>query len=181
LCKVADEIRNLFARSWVEAAAGAENLSLTETRPVPFSLLFNKLRRNQDPPSILLKLFANLPGIALEDMKTISKTKATQPAFKQAQLLPVLTPEMIVQPGGTVAQRRAWLGTESAPENRSAKQQFVPTRLPQPRADQGTAERVLFGLLALSAAVGVGQGLVLMIELVSKWPAFNALVGRLLG
>lgn len=114
-------------------------------------------------------------------MKTISNTMTKRTTFKQAQLLPVLTPEMIVEPGRTVALREAWPGTESPPANRRATQQFVSTRLPQPCADQSVAERVLFGLLVLSAAVGVGQGLVLMIEMSPKWPVFNALVARLLG
>lgn len=114
-------------------------------------------------------------------MKTISITMTKRTTFKQAQLLPGLTPEMIVEPGGTVALREVWPGTESPPANRRATQRFVSTRLPQPCADPSVAERALFGLLALSAAVGVGQGITLMIEMSPKWPLFNELVARLLG
>ena len=101
--------------------------------------------------------------------------------FKQAQLLPGLTPEMIVEPGGTIVLREAWPGTELPLANRRATQRSVSTRVSQPHADPSVAERVFFGLLVLSAVVGVGQGLALMIEMSPKWPAFNALVARLLG
>jgi hypothetical protein len=132
-------------------------------------------------PRIFLKQSAGLPGIALEDMKTISNPMTRRTTFKQAQLLSGWTPAMIVEPGGTVALQEVWPGTESPPANRRAMQRSVSTRLPQPHTDPGVAERVLFGLLALSAAVGVGQGFVLMIEMSPKWPGFNALVARLLG
>ena len=101
--------------------------------------------------------------------------------FKQAQLLPGLTPEMTVETGGTVALRGVWPGTESPRANRRATRRSVSTRVPQPHADPSVAERVFFGLLVLSAVVGVGQGLALMIEMSPKWPAFNAFVARLLG
>lgn len=114
-------------------------------------------------------------------MKTILNTTTGKTIFKQAQLLPTLTPEMTLEPGGTIALRGVWLGTESPPANHRAPQRSVFTRLPQPCADQSTAERALFGLLALSAAVGVGQGLALMIEMAPNWPLFYALVARLLG
>jgi hypothetical protein len=130
---------------------------------------------------ILLKQFPHRPGIALEDMKTISITMTKQTTFKQAQLLPGLTPEMIVEHGGTGALREVWPGTESPPANRRATQPSVSTRLPQPCVDQSSTERAFFGLLALSAAVGVGQGITLMIEMTPNWPLFNALVARLLG
>jgi hypothetical protein len=132
-------------------------------------------------PRIILKQSGCLPGIALEDMKTISNTMTMETSFKQAQLLPGLTPEMTVELGGTVALRGVWPGRESPRANCRATQRSVSTRLPQPCADQSSAERALFGLLALGAAVGVGQGLALMIEMAPNWPLFNALVARLLG
>jgi len=114
-------------------------------------------------------------------MKTISITMTRQMAFKKTQLLPALTPEMAFNVGGAAALRAVWPRAKSPPARLRVTPPSVSTRLPLPHVNQGPAERALFGLLALSAAVGIGQGLGLMIEMTPNWPMFNAWVERLLG
>jgi uncharacterized phage protein gp47/JayE len=43
------------------------------------------------------------------------------------------------------------------------------------------AEKVLYGMLALSAIMGIVYGVLSMVEHAQNWPIFNAWVGQILG
>ena len=135
--------------------------------------------KNQRP--IFLKQTLRLPGIARDDMKTISEQLTVRRSFKQAQLLPVLTPEMTVAPGGVAALRGVWPKTEPMRIVRRTTQRSATARLPGPRSSESRAERLLFSLLALSAAAAIGYALAVMIELSLHWPTFTAWAAHVLG
>ena len=128
-----------------------------------------------------LKQFAWLPGIAWEDMKTMLIKSTGHTAFVRTQLPPELTPEMLIGCGGPVMPSFVWRGTRSAQVSRHPMQCSALPRLPLPRASESLAERAVFGLLAFSATVCLGQALAMVIEMPSNWPMLSAWVGRSLG
>jgi len=128
----------------------------------------------------LLKQFFCQPCITYDGMKTISNTKRSQAVFKKTQFLPVLMPPKTVATGGAVALR-AFRPQAGSPRPRGATSLSVSARLPRTQTDSGAAERVLFWLLAVSAAAVVGQSLASMIAM---WPdrlLLNGWLARLLG
>ena len=114
-------------------------------------------------------------------MKTISLNRDLNATFKQAQLLPVLTPEMFV--GKDDLKTFCPICARGAPrrESRAVTPRTSTRQLPRPRMDENKAERALFAVLALSAVFCVGSALATMIELTPNWPTFQAWVVRLLG
>jgi hypothetical protein len=127
-----------------------------------------------------LKQIARPPGIAFDDMKTISEQVTVRRSFKQAQLLPVLTADMISDRGGVTALPMVWRRTEM-PSSQRRRPRVVISQLPRPAAMESSLERILFALLALSAAAAAGYALIMTIKLSPNWPMFNAWVTRLLG
>lgn len=101
--------------------------------------------------------------------------------FKQAQLLPVLTPEMFI--GRDEMQTFCPICARVAPprKSRTLTPRTAAGQLPRPRVDDSKAERGLFAVLALSAVFCVASAFATMIELTPHWPTFQAWVARLLG
>lgn len=106
--------------------------------------------------------------------------------FKQAQLLPALTPAMLAGertprsfcPTGLTrptSPTKARLATPAAAPPAPAGQ------LPRLGAELSTGERVLFAVLTLSAVICVGQALAPTLQWAPNLPRFTAWVGRLSG
>lgn len=113
-------------------------------------------------------------------MKTISMAGPMNAAFKQTQILPLLT-------GGMVAGRSRDLTfcpqcarAKPRDQNRAAAA-AVSTRLPRPEADRNPAEVALLAVLTGSAAFCVGHALVKMFALMPHWSNFEAWVAQLIG
>lgn len=104
-----------------------------------------------------------------------------QTNFKRVQLLPFLTPEWVVGQGRSAMPSGVRPRVEAQPAPPRTAEAQTTTRLPQPSSKDGAAERITFGLLALSGAVGIGQLFGSAIQLSANWPMFDAYVTRLLG
>jgi hypothetical protein len=116
-------------------------------------------------------------------MKTISLNRDMNATFKQVQLLPALTPAMLL---GEFAPQtfRPTRPTQPAParvEIPAATPHAAAHRLPRPVADQGTGESALFAVLALSTVLGLGQSLAPVLHWAPSLPSFTAWVAQLLG
>ena len=107
-------------------------------------------------------------------MKTISLNRNVNVAFKQVQLLPVLTPEMSLGAGSL----QAFCPTRA---RRPAASCAAACQLPRPLADPGARESALFAVLALSAVLTLGLALTPMLHWSATWPQFTAWVAQLLG
>jgi len=114
-------------------------------------------------------------------MKAISKSFRAQATFKKTQLIPILTPEMVVAGSQAATSVGVWLQPEARPIPSHTEHISTATRLPLERAADSGLERFFFGLLALGAAMGIGQMLAAMIELAPNWPLFDAYVARVIG
>jgi hypothetical protein len=114
-------------------------------------------------------------------MKTISLNREIKAAFKQAQLLPVLTSEMFVGKDETKTFCPIYAGLSPRREIRAVLVRTSAWQLPRPRMGESKAERALFAVLALSAVFCVGSAFATMIEMTPNWLIFQAWVERLLG
>jgi hypothetical protein len=128
-----------------------------------------------------LKQFARLPCIAWEDMKTISKRATGHAGFVKTQLLPELTPKMMIRRGEPAVFPLVWQDNRSAWASRHAKHPSATHRLSLPQASESRAERAVFALLAVGATVCLGQALATITELPPNWPMLSASVARSLG
>lgn len=99
--------------------------------------------------------------------------------FKQTQILPLLTAEMIVSEGSNRTFCPQCARVKPRRQTR-ASATAVSTRLPRPQADRNPAEVALLAVLTLSAAFCIGHALVTVVELTPNWPHFQAWVAQLI-
>lgn len=115
-------------------------------------------------------------------MNTIALNRNVNGAFKQVQLLPALTPGMIVDAGAPQTFCPTGLTTPTRPKPaRVGKCPAAAHSLPRPLADQSAGETALFAVLALSAVGALGLGLAPIIPWSASLPQFTAWVAQLLG
>ncbi len=62
-----------------------------------------------------------------------------------------------------------------AATNRTAKQAWISP------VSETIGEKLLYGMLAMAAVMGIVYGVLSMVEHAQNWPIFNAWVGRILG
>ena len=110
-------------------------------------------------------------------MKTISLNQTVNVAFKQVQLLPALTPEMILGEGGTQTFRP----TCPTRPTRPTPALEISRQLPRPQADRGASESFLFAVLAVSTVFTLGVALTQILQWSTNLPRFTAWVMQLLG
>ena len=101
-------------------------------------------------------------------------------AFKQAQWLPTLTSELLVNTNPKMATSD-WQTTKPSLAKQKGPAQSQSARLPQPETSVPVSERVVFAIVALSAAVGAGQAFATIVSTSPGWPMLGARVGALLG
>lgn len=108
-------------------------------------------------------------------MKTISARQKLNARFKEAQLLPVLSPEML-------SGRVGFGSKEERPDPMSYR--TGPPADARPlvwRAEHCPSERVVLGLLGLSACLCVTQVLVAKADWTGGWYVLATWVNRLVG
>ena len=130
----------------------------------------------EDRGFIFLKQTILLPGITRVQTTMISMGRARNLAFKQAQCLPTLTSELLVN-SGTKAEGNFWQTAKPSPAIQSAPTPAESARLPLPVTSVPVAEQVVFTIIALSAAMAAGQALFTMISAPQSWPVIGALFG----
>jgi hypothetical protein len=116
-------------------------------------------------------------------MNTISEETTRHLAFRETQLLPLLTPEVITRRGGATALSGVRPHSESSAEKTTKylafkKTQWLPRLTPEMIPVQGGAKR---SPATESTAKGVGQIFAAMIELSAIWPMLSVWGVRLLG
>lgn len=99
--------------------------------------------------------------------------------FKQYQLLPALTAELIVGEGSNRTFCPTFPGVEPKRHTRTSAP-ALSTRLPGlPERSRGEAG--MLALLTFSAVLCVAQAAVIAVESAPHWPQFQAWVTRLIG
>ena len=164
-------------------------------RRVEFRVLLNRLSFRPPPTdfqrakgaarsklsSPFLKQTPGLPGITRERMNTILLNQSMNVTFKQVQLLPVLTPAMIVGERAARTLRATPAPVATGLETRAASSSVSDRQLPRSRPDRATGEQALFAVLGLSALICVGQALATMAAWSPNLPKFTAWVTQLIG
>lgn len=106
--------------------------------------------------------------------------RAGNAAFKQVQWLPTLCSELHVNTGAK-SEGNSCPTPKPAPTVKCDRAQAESASLRLPKTSFPVAERVVFSILALSAAVATGQAFMTMIAPVTDWPLLGNLMGVLLG
>lgn len=114
-------------------------------------------------------------------MKTITFNRMLNANFKQTQLLPALSPEMLLARASARVWREVWPAEERPAPPRPRAGRSTDRRLPLLRPDHSPAERILMGVLGLSALICLGQAAATMLEWSGHWYALEAWVSRLIG
>ena len=81
--------------------------------------------------------------------------------------------------GATQAAPPAWLPAPPAAKPRGLASERAPAKWIR-SSSESVGERILFGLLVLSAIVAVGYGFNCLLDLVGNWAGFNSGVAQLL-
>ena len=110
-------------------------------------------------------------------MNTIALNRRVNAAFKQAQILPTLTPAMMA---GEVAPQTI-RPTRTSPETHAATPIAGARQLPRSLGEQGAGNATFYALLALSAVGALGWAFGSMINSPASLPQFTAWVAQLLG
>src|ERR1041384_5589849 len=107
-------------------------------------------------------------------MNTISLNRTMNVAFKQVQLLPVLTAEMLAGERSSRNLRPMPARPETRPAGRVTTAPASDPALPRPRTDRSLGEGALLAVLASSALFCVGQAFAPVAHVAPNWPAFTA-------
>ena len=98
--------------------------------------------------------------------------------FPREQRLEPRGPRLARQ-GATQTAPPAWLPAPPAAKSRGLAPERAHARLIR-SSSESIGERILFGLLVLSAIVAVGYGFNCLLDLVGNWAGFNSGVAQLL-
>ena len=110
-------------------------------------------------------------------MNTIALNRTVNDAFKQVQVLPLLTPAMMA---GECAPQTI-RPTRTSPETHAATPTAVARQLPRPLREPGAGNSTIYARLALSAVGGLGLAFGSVINSPAISPQFTTWLAQLLG